>query len=343
MKRALFTSLVVVSITVSLTALAEPSETDRSLAESLFEQGKSLLDAGNYAEACPKLEESERLDPGGGTLLNLALCHERQGKLASAWSDFKEALGAARRDGRADRADAAQEHIAALEPKLPKLAIVVQAAVEGESISLDGAALGRAVWGSPVPVDPGTHHLSASAPGKKSWSGDVTLAVAEAKTTSIPELAAAPLPPAASASTGSPSALAVSAQIPSSTAPAPSPEAHRGNAAAWILGGSGLVALGVGSVTGAMAISKRHKSSSECPTDTTCTDQGVTWNNQAKTLAWVSDVGIGVGVVAIAVSSYLLLSHGSADEHGAQASTRRLALDGDLGPAGARLGLSGAF
>src|SRR5689334_18204741 len=98
---------------------AEPSETDRGLAQSLFDDGKNLMKAKRYAEACPKLEESQRLDPSGGTLLNVALCHELEGKLATAWSDFKGALSLAKKDGRNDRIKAATEHIAALEPKLP--------------------------------------------------------------------------------------------------------------------------------------------------------------------------------------------------------------------------------
>jgi tetratricopeptide (TPR) repeat protein len=171
---------------------AEPSETDRSLAQSLFEQGKRLMDGGNFEHACPKLEESQRLDPRGGTLLNLALCHERQGKIATAWTDFKGALSAARRDGRQDRITAAEEHIAALEPKLPWLTLTATGVVEGEEIKLDGAAVGRAAWGSPVSIDPGAHELRATAPGRKPWSLALTIAIGEKRTVTIPALEADP-------------------------------------------------------------------------------------------------------------------------------------------------------
>jgi hypothetical protein len=125
MKYRFVPMLVSAGIATTAQAFAEASGSDRSLAQSLFEQAKQLMVAGKYEEACPKLAESQRLDPGGGTLLNLGLCHERQGKTASAWSDFKEALSVARRDNRSERIRDSEEHIAALEAKLPWLTVSV--------------------------------------------------------------------------------------------------------------------------------------------------------------------------------------------------------------------------
>lgn len=68
-------------------------------ARALFDDGKRLMLEKRWDEACPKLAESQRLDPGGGTILALALCYEGTGKTATAWATFK-----LRHDQRRDRA-----------------------------------------------------------------------------------------------------------------------------------------------------------------------------------------------------------------------------------------------
>ena len=100
----------------------------------LFQQGRALMADGRIAEACQKLEESQRLDPAGGTILNLALCHEQEGRLARSWSEFKEAMVVAKRDGRRDRELEAANHVSALEPRLSRLTIVVPAAHAGRGV-----------------------------------------------------------------------------------------------------------------------------------------------------------------------------------------------------------------
>src|SRR6185503_5066326 len=79
-------------------ASAEPSAADKAVADALFTEGKKLLAAGRAAEACPKFVESQRLDPGLGTMLNLADCLEQIGQTASAWGLFNELEDAARRE-----------------------------------------------------------------------------------------------------------------------------------------------------------------------------------------------------------------------------------------------------
>src|SRR3954468_2190760 len=75
-------------------ALAQDASS-QAAAQALFEQARKLMADGKFPEACPKLAESQRLDPGAGTLLNLGHCYEKSGRTASAWVTFKDAAAAA--------------------------------------------------------------------------------------------------------------------------------------------------------------------------------------------------------------------------------------------------------
>src|SRR5690348_10490370 len=113
--RGLITALASAGLLFVGPAAAEPSTNEKSLAETLFRAGKTLLAEGHVSEACSKLTESQRLDPGLGTLLNLAVCHEREGKTASAWAEFREVMAVAHRTAQPDREQLATEHFEALE------------------------------------------------------------------------------------------------------------------------------------------------------------------------------------------------------------------------------------
>jgi hypothetical protein len=153
---------------------AAPTAADRAAAQALFDEGRELMEQGRPADACPRFEESERLEPGLGTRFHLAACYEAVGKLASAHALFLDvAAEAATRDQPA-REKVARERAQGVEPRLARLTIEVPFSPSPAlRIERDGTAIGAAQWGLPVPVDPGTHHISATAPGHEAWGTDI--------------------------------------------------------------------------------------------------------------------------------------------------------------------------
>ncbi len=271
-------------------AAADGAGADQAMAQALFDEGRRLMDAHDYAHACPKFAESQRLDPGGGTILNLALCHEAEGKTASAWAEFNEALSQAIRDGRAEREARARESIASLAPRLSRLTVTVADAMPPDlQVTVDGAPLGPASRGVAVPLDPGPHLVVATAAGKPTWTMTVTLGPgADAKAVLVPSFQ---------------SRVEAGA---SSEAPATKGGGGR-RVAGLVLGGAGIAAVGVGAAFGVFALSRRSESNTDCPR-AVCTRQGVDLNNQAITAAWVSDFGVGLGVIGVVAGAYLLLT-----------------------------------
>jgi serine/threonine-protein kinase len=334
--RRAFSSALASAVALAFWLLSVPvaAQTDAALAQSLFEQARELMAEGRYAQACPKLEESQRLDPGGGTLLNLAACHEKLGRTATAWAEYKEALGIARRDGRQDRMEEATARIAELEPRLRRLRIVVSPGNPTDlAVSRDGVPVGSVLWGSSVPVDPGTVVVRAEAPGFESFEGSVSVAPeGEHAEIVIPvlerspswEMSATALPP------------------PRSIAPVP----PRGEPAAepagppvlgYTLLGVGAVGLGVGTYFGLRALDKKAESDaicdqSECPAEQS---EAVDLHDEAVTSAWISNVAFGVGIAGIGIGALLVLTHDGGTPKSPVALT--------LGPREAGLRFTGAW
>jgi hypothetical protein len=212
-----FSALIALTVVLATGVTQAQSMTEVSLAETLYRQARELSAAGDFAGACPKFAESYRLDPATGTLLNLASCHESQGKFATAWLEFSEARSQARRDRRQSRIKYAEEHLALLEPKLSRLTLAMQAGADDPKLELrlDGVLVGAAALGASIPVDPGPHVIEAKSPGRKPWSTRVEIgSVADHQTVTIPALELepvappAPIPPAPVARSGLPPAPA---------------------------------------------------------------------------------------------------------------------------------------
>jgi hypothetical protein len=150
------------------------------------------MSQGKFGAACPKFEESLRIQPGIGTLYNIADCYEKLGHSAKAWRRFREAASKAAAAGDIERAAAAQERADALEPLLMKLSIDLSArarTIAGLELSRDGSPVPRDEWGVAVPMDPGNYRVSATAPGRREWSSVVIVREpGKVVAVSVPEL-----------------------------------------------------------------------------------------------------------------------------------------------------------
>ncbi len=198
------TTLAAALTGIAPTALAEDAaRTTR--AEELFREGKALLTEHDYERACPLLAASFDLDPGTGVLLALAICHEGEGKLASASAEYKEAAQRAKSEGRPDRERVARDRALALEPRLSTLAITPPPEAWNATdfvVRRSGVVVERDAWNTPVALDGGEYVIEASTPGKKPWRGQVTVAAsAEQQAVTIPSLEnLVPVVPAVAAS-----------------------------------------------------------------------------------------------------------------------------------------------
>ncbi len=127
------------------------------------------MQQGRFKEACEAFAGSNEADPSPGTEINLALCNEKQGKLASAWGWYKTAAGLALQRGQAEREKLARDEAAKIEPKLHKLVVNVKFPANGLAVTRNGQPVPAATFGSDVPIDPGEHVIEVTAQGKKTW------------------------------------------------------------------------------------------------------------------------------------------------------------------------------
>lgn len=212
-----------VLVTALALATSHGASGDPAAAESLFAEAQELLRRGDAANACPKLEESQRLDPTGATALVLARCWEAVGRTASAWASYQEALEFARRRNAKERQREIEARIAALTPTLPRLVVDVSpeaAAVPGLVVRRGRETVGRAQWGSPIAVDPGMVEVRAEAPGRAPWARDVQAERSREVHVEVPVLDPLP-PPAASSHATAPAAPSSSAVPPGLSEPPP--------------------------------------------------------------------------------------------------------------------------
>jgi hypothetical protein len=174
LRRAIAAIAAACALAVVGPARAEnPAAVPDPTAQALFQDGRDLVDKGQWDAGCQKFEASMLLYPAASTLLNIARCYEHQSKLASAWSAYKrvqvlnrETLGDERKRAIDEMVDAA---IKALTPRMPKIKLAMPHPPAGVTLRKDGEILPTAVVGTELPVDVGEHEIVAEAPGFRTF------------------------------------------------------------------------------------------------------------------------------------------------------------------------------
>ena len=308
----------VIVVASSNHAVAATTE-QRAAAETLFEQARQLMDQKDYAAACEKFAGSQELDPGLGTMLHLADCYDAAGKTASAWAVFRDAAMTAKRAGDADRERIARERATDLEPRLSRLELnVAKGQADGFELRLNGVAIPRASWGTPLPVDPGSIRLDGSAPGKQPWHREIS-------TTTAPALERVAVPLLQDAPASKPSANGRA----TTTDHAPSSSGSLQRTMGYVTGVTGLVALAVGGFLGYRAYALNQKSKGDCRADdaNACTSSGVQRRDDAKRFGNASTITSAAGGV-LAASGLVLLLTAPSTGYAAAASPRSASLSG---------------
>jgi hypothetical protein len=289
-------ALVLTTCAVLMPGVARAQE-DAAAAESLFQEARKLSDAGNYKEACPKFLASQKAGPGVGTLLNLGACYEKLGLTASAWARYKEAQSFAQRTNRPDREKTAKERAQKLESRLPRLTITTKES--NVDVKRDDTPVDEGALGSPVPVDPGSHTITAKASGKKTWSKTITIAEGQTEAVIVPALeedsggGSKPGGTDTGEGGGSGGGSVVL-----------EPKGNTMRTASYVVMGAGVVTVGAGAYFGISTFSTWSDAKKHC-TGSVCDPTGVKLAGDAKTSGTISTATTFGGVALVGVGLIL--------------------------------------
>ncbi len=282
----------------SLASGALFAQDSASRAEAMFRAGRDAMRDGDFARACEQFRESDRLDPQPGTKLNLGACEEKRGRLATALDLFKVVLRELPEND--PRYPIARERVQELDTKIPRVTFqLAPGAPAATRVQLGTIEVAGATLGVALPVDPGKHQVTVSAPGFADKRFVLELGEKDRRSVEV-----APGPKEGDVA------------LTSSTPVADSSGESGSRTLGYIFGGVGVAGVIVGSVAGVMVLNKKQIEEDECDDDLQiCSQKGADAQDAGRTLGVVSTLGFVVGAVGLGAGAYFLLS---SDDGGAE-------------------------
>jgi hypothetical protein len=271
-------------------ALAQPPSADAERAQTLFNEGRTALERGDYPAACKALSESLALVVRSNTLFNLAQCEEHEGRLLDAHRHWQQGIELLPPEDQ--RLAIARARVDALGRRLPRLTIQLAGDTPAETkVEVDGRPVAPAALAQPILLDPGTHAVTVSAPGHAARRLDLGLAEGEAKTVLLSLSATTPPP------------------VTNTPPPITPPEPRGRPAIGWVLGGVGVAGLVVAGVTGGMLVAKHGAIDDACPKKL-CSPEGRRLIDSTGPLEVANAAGWIAGAAGIGAGALVLLLGG---------------------------------
>jgi hypothetical protein len=290
-------------------ALAQ-SSTDLKRARAQFQRGIELEQAGNYTEAIQEFREVGQVRMTAQVRFHIAFCEEGLGRLVTALGGYDLALAEADTVG-PDFKTEVETAITRLKEKIPKIVIERGSGADAALVQLDGVDLGASSIGVEVPLDPGPHKVTATAPGYHPFDTTVELKEREVAKVTLelvvntePEK---PPPP--------PKIIMVPrAAGPNRTVP-------------YIVGGAGIVLLGAGGALFALKVTTEQELEEDCPDKNNCAESNRDTYDRVKFYAVAAPVTAAVGLAAIGTAAALIIFEKKPDKKPTQPKNAAFGVD----------------
>jgi hypothetical protein len=332
-------------------ASAQRSAADIETARQLYNQGIELRDKGDTKGAFEKLKAAHALGNTPITGLELCKMHATVGQPVEA---REVCLGVGRLPplaGETSRSqDARNEAARVAEDMRPKIAVVrlhITGVPQGREpiVMVDGAPVPLAALGEARAVNPGKHDVSARVGTGPETRSQIDLSPGESKDVTLPVTAINE--PVVVAGPGS----APGPGYPPGNGGERPPKRERSNplaTAGWVIGGIG---VGVGAITGIVALSDKSDLQKSCTNnqcgvaDHSALDSAKRWGNVSTTFFVIGGVGLTVGLIATLAAPKSSVAQAPAPKALTLGSSTpkksSLTVMPDVGPGG--VGIHGAF
>jgi len=165
-------------------------------------------------------------------------------------------------------------------------------------VTLDGVASEESLQGKAISIDPGVHTFRFEIPGEKPIDQQIVVREGEKNRVVSVSWEKADVSPTTP---------------PPLTPPPPEPDTKKSKVPAFVVGGIGVAALGVGTIFTVIATGDFNDLKNSCGQTKTCTDDQT---SPIKTKVLVADIAFGVGIVAIGTAVVLYITEsGSSSAH----------------------------